>query len=307
MKKINNVKSKKNTVSLKKIICAVAGCAVLTTGSICAVYADEPVLTSSADKYSVTVNGENLNLTDNDIYMQGDCVMVPLRAVAEKLGFKVEWDDNTQSISLDDGIVGTKIEIGCDNYYMVSTVAVGMSAPTPLGAAPVLKGDKTYVPAEMFKILLGNTGYEVNGKKVEFTKDDNKDATQIPNPIVDYNTVDAALKTLDFTPVYPKSAPLEYKLDNVSVIGGEIFQLIYIDGENNEIRFRAAKGSEDISGDYNVYKNHKIFKAGNMEINVRGNENIAGATWNDGGITYSVYFEKEISQDELAKTVLALK
>ncbi len=54
---------------------------------------------------------------------------------------------------------------GTDSYYMASSTAIGMSAPTALGAAPVLKNDVTYVPAELFNILLGQGSVTVSVSK----------------------------------------------------------------------------------------------------------------------------------------------
>lgn len=54
---------------------------------------------------------------------------------------------------------------GTDSYYMVSSTAIGMSAPTALGVAPVLKNDVTYVPAELFNILLGQGSVTVSVSK----------------------------------------------------------------------------------------------------------------------------------------------
>ena len=139
---------------MKKLICTAVTVGVLATGAVSAVWANgTEMLTeapAAASGYTLTIGTEKI---DMDTFTSGKCIMLPLRSTAEKLGFKVIWNEENQSIDLDDGEVKTKVYIGKDNYYMASSTAIGMSAPTALGAAPILKDDKTYVPAGMFEIL----------------------------------------------------------------------------------------------------------------------------------------------------------
>lgn len=84
---------------------------------------------------------------------------VPLRAVAEALGFEVAWSDAERSARLTNGEVQTTVYINKDSYYTATAAPgmVGMSAPHELGAAPYLQNrpneQKTFVPAELFELL----------------------------------------------------------------------------------------------------------------------------------------------------------
>ena len=69
-------------------------------------------------------------------------VMVPLRAIAEALGYKVTWNNETLSVTLDKDI---SLTIGEDNYIS------GDNAPIKLGTAPELTGERTFVPLNFFK------------------------------------------------------------------------------------------------------------------------------------------------------------
>lgn len=162
---------------------------ILTLSAMGTVFAEndneEILLTSSAPQtaYTLKVNNDSI---DAEIYSENNHIMVPLRALAEKLGFAVTWDDNNKSIVLDNKTVKTSIIIGQDRYYMSaspSTGLIGMSAPSPLGAAPVLKDSKTYVPIEMFGLLLGEDTYTVKDYSISFNTEE---SVQIPNPIVEY-------------------------------------------------------------------------------------------------------------------------
>ena len=70
--------------------------------------------------------------------------MIPLRAVAEPLGFTVTWDNG--SVLVDNGIIHTKVTIGVDRYVITTSREdlVGMSAPFSLGAAPYVVEGVTY-------------------------------------------------------------------------------------------------------------------------------------------------------------------
>lgn len=132
---------------MKKAISIMLVCAALTASGAQAVFAEEPMLISAKNEtISILVDGKGFDLGDTAAYESGKCTMVPVRTVAEKLGYTVEWDGEHQGVKLDNGEVNTIVYIGTDSYYMASSKAIGMSAPTPLGAAPALVNGVTYVP-----------------------------------------------------------------------------------------------------------------------------------------------------------------
>ena len=84
------------------------------------------------------------------------CLMVPLRAVAEPLGFTVTWDDG--GVLVDNGTLHTRVVIGQDRYTLTTSIdgLVDMSAPFSLGAPPYVANGVTYVPVALFDALLGD-------------------------------------------------------------------------------------------------------------------------------------------------------
>ncbi len=237
------------------------------------------------------VNGQEISIT---AYKEGENVMLPVRAVAEKLGFSVVWDEERMGVKLDNGEVNTVIYIGEDNYYMASSQAIGMSAPCKLGAAPVLVNDKTYAPAGMFDVLYCKKVVSAkDGAVLIDTKNTSKEeSVQIPNPFTEHKTVEEAKKALPFEVKEPSSVPEGYSLTNITTMSGEMLQLVYENGKN-EITYRTAKGAEDIGGDYNVYNVVKTVKVGDADITIRANTDKEGgsAVWTNGGYTFSVYFD----------------
>ncbi|MDF2520739.1 MAG: copper amine oxidase domain protein, partial [Clostridia bacterium] len=72
-------------------------------------------------------------------------VMIPLRAVAEALGYEVTWNDEQRSVYLGKAI---SLTIGSDSYNYMKT------APIELEAAPTIVEGRTFVPLSFFKTVL---------------------------------------------------------------------------------------------------------------------------------------------------------
>lgn len=94
------------------------------------------------------VAGENEIRTPAPYYTDGeDVLMLPLRAVCEALGFTVEWDGGTKTVSIDGG--RASLTIGDVKYQS------GQAAPFTLNVAPVLVNDSTtYVPEGFFSEIM---------------------------------------------------------------------------------------------------------------------------------------------------------
>lgn len=130
------------------------------------------VVTSSISKaQEATIQDEiivnEVKLSDYPIVIN-DCTLVPARAVSEKLGFKVIWDKEAQMALIQSEDMEMNIYMGKDLYSAHSIRAIGMTAPISLGSAPLLVNGKLYVPAEIFRILQGNSAdsLEINEHQV---------------------------------------------------------------------------------------------------------------------------------------------
>lgn len=291
----------------KGIVNAVLCGAVAVSGVCAAAYADEPVLTSAPQNavQGVVINGETFNAGELGLYTKGDRVMIPVRAVAEKLGFTVSWDNDRQGARLDNGEVNTVLYIGTDSYYMASSTAIGMSAPTALGAAPELVGEKTYAPADIFEILYCNPSavYEKDGKLYidKDAKDGGDNGVQIPNPFTSHKNIDEAKKAVSFAVKVPGTMPDGYEIKGVALLFGTLVQLSYENGNDGRITYRTEKTNDDISGDYSVYEKTETTDDG---ITIKGNDGLyCTAVWNDGENAYSVYSEDGLTRNEILKIV----
>ena len=157
----------------KRIIAALAAAGLLSSGAVFAEYdpnktidPSQPLLTTSAkpdgDQLPLAPAPEGETLTPAapngaTLYsveskeLDGHTI-IPLRSVAEGLGFTVEWHEDSQSISLTRGAQYISMAIGSDSY------SFSRMAPVSLGMAPTLvDGSTTYVPATLITDIIGGT------------------------------------------------------------------------------------------------------------------------------------------------------
>ncbi|MCL2838740.1 MAG: copper amine oxidase N-terminal domain-containing protein [Oscillospiraceae bacterium] len=84
-------------------------------------------------------------------------VMVPLRAVAEALGYDVSWSEETQSIMLG---VGIHVFIGRNEAYR------GRMAPIELSLSPFIRDNLTFVPLDFVRNVLAQNVWVFEGQVV---------------------------------------------------------------------------------------------------------------------------------------------
>lgn len=100
---------------------------------------------------NLQINGTAIDPEKNYIYQnEKEHYMVPLREAAEKLGYKVDWNQAKQMLELSKGPRFFMIQIGKDNYN-INKMLVN------LGDAPILNDGKTYVPLSFFSEVLNET------------------------------------------------------------------------------------------------------------------------------------------------------
>ena len=297
----------------KRFCCVLCAGLVISSMFISAAAQTQPetelLLTAapSAETYSLAVNGETLDLGENSVYISGGKLMVPVRKVAEKLGFSVSWNNSEKSVHLDNKEVNTDLHIGTDSYYMASSTAIGMSAPTPLGAAPALVNGTTYAPVEMFNILYCADVVSAKDKEINITtKTADNTGVQIPNPFTEYKTISEALDALSFKAAVPSQIPDGYSPAYIATMGSDFLQISYKKNDS-EIMFRTATGTDDISGDYNTYKNIENVKIDNLSVSFRVSDKTMSAIWTSNGFSYALYSNGGISKKEASAIIKSIK
>lgn len=114
-------------------------------------------------------------------------------------------------------------------------------------------------------------------------------AVQMPNPFVDCDTLDEANKIAGFNLVIPQTLMTQYTTQAIAAVKDDLVQINLSNKEVNKLFIRKGAGREDISGDYNQYKQTKIYKIHDMSVTIKGDgSNASLATWTDGTYAYSV-------------------
>lgn len=110
---------------------------------------ENEVINARTDEHiHIYVDGENLN-QNLLVYGNTNDYLVPLRAVAEALGFEVIWhNEDPRGVKLKRGNYHTEIEIGKYSYVY------GQQYPLSIGVNPELKLDLTYVPLSFVESVL---------------------------------------------------------------------------------------------------------------------------------------------------------
>lgn len=261
-------------------------------------FAAEETVPPANPPLTVEVQGEALDLSGKEPYIENGMVMVPVRAIGEAVGYTVTWTaERPNEAGLDNGVVRTTIYMGVDSYFMASSTAIGMSAPTPLGAAPKAENGVTHVPMELFA-LLGN-GVTRQENVISFTKEGNP-MTQIPNPMKRYESIEAAAEAAGITPGKLPNVPPIFDQVAAYTIGGTMLHVDYRGGDSR-IVYRVEAGDRDISGDYRVYSETKTETINGLTITTKGDEGFLSlATWTAAGYSYALSSTPAMSADTLA-------
>ena len=127
---------------------------------------------------------------------------------------------------------------------------------------------------------------------------ENEHMTQIPNPIVDYETLEEAATAAGVTLKVPENVQ-GYSEKTFQAIAKEIVQVVYSNNENR-LFIRKANGDEDISGDYNLYKEEKQVKVGEYDVTLKGNDGkVSTAIWTKGGCTFAVMSDTPMTAEAM--------
>ena len=151
---------------------------------------------------------------------------------------------------------------------------------------------------------------ETKQETAETTNVIQKESTQIPNPFVEVKNLDEASKIAGFTLEVPETYE-DYKKQVIQAIENDMIEVIYIEEESGYegLRIRKAKGTDDISGDYNEYKNVETVKVGEYDATEKGDEgNIFIVTWTDGTYSYAIDTDRaKLSKEDVANLISNIK
>ena len=146
-------------------------------------------------------------------------------------------------------------------------------------------------------------------EKADANQDTGKETTenmQIANPFVECATIGDAAKLAGFSMRAPESV-VGYEEKYISAIEKELIEVQFYHGEDAELWFRKGVGTEDISGDYNVYKEEKKVEVDGQTVTIKGTENgYKLAIWNTNGYAYAIGSTTELPEDTLVQYISEL-
>lgn len=109
----------------------------------------QPILHKDVVYNKLVIHNKEVDLGTAKIYNKEDGVtMLPLRIVAEELGYEVKWNGETNSVEVSKGAHWTMVKNGVDAY------SFARMAPMKLGAAPEAKEGAIYVPSNFVSEIL---------------------------------------------------------------------------------------------------------------------------------------------------------
>ena len=271
------------------------------------------VISAEKAKLNVNVIVNKKNLKSKGFYVTYDngtqTAMVPLKQVAKKLNMRLEKTRDKQYLLRNEDM-RVSFTIGEDSYYL-STTHTGMAGASlfSLGQSPVMKKKAVYIPAEVVSSLYVNAeGFlKTSAKKIAFdtsvlTADsDNTDAgevsTQIASPIHEFESLEALEKQVGFQINLPNGLK-DLNAQYLS-INADLAHIVYNDA-SKEIYFRQSKGNEDISGDYNEYKDVKTITVNGIDVTLHGIDGVYFlATWLDGTYSYCLGVQSGVSEAKI--------
>lgn len=141
--------------------------ALAATADLTGTQTDDPMVISPAPNtachQTIQIDGKQTDVTS--------AVMVPLRALGEKLGFTVTWKDGEAKLKNKD--IYTVVRPGDDVYFITTNHKdmVGMSAPISYTAVPYVSNGTTYVSLDFFKTLMDyqNGSITLDGNTIQIS------------------------------------------------------------------------------------------------------------------------------------------
>lgn len=299
---------------MKKLCTTIMTCTIaltlpITSAIAAAIPKNEQAITH---QYHISVNNKAINMHSKEI---SHVAMVPARAVFDALGFTIQWDGKEKTFHAENGERETDFKIGIDSFIVYSTQSFGMTAPTTLGAAPVIIGGTTYVPVDLFRMIFGNNenavvvkagNINIHGDSVDNSFE--KKNIGLPAPFVKYDNLADARKAMDVDFAVPSSLPKNFKLDDIFVFNDlKMVQIIYVNG-NDRLTYRVSKNSGDISGDYNKYETTKTVIMKELKVTLKGNKGLVSvASWESNGFNYCLMVDSALSFEVIQTIIESIK
>ena len=136
--------------------------------------------------------------------------------------------------------------------------------------------------------------------------DKEEEPVQIPNPWRTCATLEDAAAIAGFTITVPDSA-CSRDITLIQAVEGSTIQVFYGEGEGR-VLVRKARGTGDISGDYNAYPITQILCTDDVDITIKGSgDRYSTAVWTKDGFAYAILFGEPVITDTIFDLVWSVE
>lgn len=152
-------------------------------------------------------------------------------------------------------------------------------------------------------------GLEMPGEEGSQNEAGGQAGAMIGNGMVEVDSLKELSQALGFSVPEIKNIPFEVT-GTVYTNGWNEFAQVEYQGKSQEeaVLFRKARGTDDISGDYNVYSDVKEVTVNNMAVTLKGeNGTYSLAIWQQDGFAYSLSYEPGGSEDAFAMMIESIQ
>lgn len=155
-------------------------------------------------------------------------------------------------------------------------------------------------------LILSITACGNNKKEPEVTSSESE-TVQLPNPFRECQSLEEASELAGFEISVPDTVG-EYSQRIIRAMSNEMIEVLYrIPDGAGQITIRKAPGSNDISGDYNQYKEINETSVGELQVTMKGdNEKISIATWAVKDYSFSVSSTDGLDSSAMEKLISSI-
>lgn len=152
-------------------------------------------------------------------------------------------------------------------------------------------------------------GFETPGEEGSQNEAGGQAGAMIGNGMVEVDSLEELSKSIGFSVPEVKNIPFEVT-NTVYTNGWNDFAQVAYQGESQteEVLFRKARGTDDISGDYNAYADVKEVTVNDTAVTLKGeNGTYSLALWQQDGFTYSLSCEPGGSEDVFIEMIQSVQ
>lgn len=152
-------------------------------------------------------------------------------------------------------------------------------------------------------------GFETPGVEGAQNEGGGQAGAMVGNGMVEVDSLEELSKSIGFSVPEVKKIPFEVS-NTVYTNGWNDFAQVAYQGESQteEVLFRKARGTDDISGDYNAYADVKEVTVNDTAVTLKGeNGTCSLAIWQQDGFTYSLSCEPGESEDVFVAMIQSIR